>query len=219
MKTIAIISEKGGAGKTITAVTLGAAASRHGLLTVLFDVDPSANTTVWGDARPEKTPQVIPAQVPRLSRLLAQAKEQEADLAIIDTPGHDLPTAEAVAPHADLIIIPCRPSPPDLVSIVPTVKIALKSGNPSFVLLTDAPVIGNETTEAREAIGKAGVNVCPIVLHSRKAFSRGFQDGLTAFEIDPTGKAATEGRALFLWACEQVDIIARDEGYLKNKLS
>lgn len=206
MKIFVIVSEKGGAGKTIAAVTLAVAAENHGLTTVIFDIDPRANSAVWGDKRPNQMPQVVPAQAPRLALLLAQAERQGADIVIIDTPGNDLPIAEAVCPHADLILIPCRPSPPDLVSIVPTVKIALMSGKPAFVLINAAPVQGVEKDEARTAIEAARVPVCPVVLHSRKAFSSRFHEGLTAFEVDPRGKAADEARALFLWAAEEAGV-------------
>ena len=54
MKIIAIISEKGGAGKTTLAVNLAVAAEAHGLATAIFDLDPRANSTVWGDSRPTK---------------------------------------------------------------------------------------------------------------------------------------------------------------------
>jgi chromosome partitioning protein len=216
MKIIAIVSEKGGAGKTMTAVTLATAAENHGLATVIFDVDPRANSAVWGDKRPDQIPQVVPAQVPRLAVLFAKAKEQGADLVIIDTPGNDLPTAEAVSPYADLILIPCQPSPPDLVSIVPTVKVALTSGKLSFVLINRAPAIGNETDEAREAIEAAGVPVCPVVFYARKAFTSRFHEGLTAFDIEPKGKAAEEGRALFLWAAEQIGLITTKKASKKS---
>lgn len=209
MKVIAIVSEKGGAGKTVAAVNLAVAAESHGLATVIFDVDPRANSAVWGDKRPDQIPQVIPAQGPRLAVLLEKAREQQADLIIIDTPGNALSVAEAVCPHADLILIPCRPSPPDLVSIVPTVKVALSSGKPTFVLINAAPVQGAETEEARTAIEAAGVPVCPVVLHTRKAFSSRFHEGLTALDVDTKGKAAAEARALFLWVSEQVGLIGR----------
>ena len=56
MKIIAIISEKGGAGKTTLAVNLAVAAEAHGLATAIFDLDPRANSTVWGDSRPTRFP-------------------------------------------------------------------------------------------------------------------------------------------------------------------
>ena len=58
-RILAIVSEKGGAGKTIIAVNLAVAAEAHGLATAIFDLDPRANSTVWGDTRPEKIPGLV----------------------------------------------------------------------------------------------------------------------------------------------------------------
>jgi chromosome partitioning protein len=204
MKTIAIISEKGGAGKTVLTVNLAVAAEAYGVATAIFDLDPRANSTVWGDARESKIPAVVPAQAPRLSILLDQARRNDADLVIFDSPGNDPSLAAQAAAHADAILIPCRPNAPDLISIPTSVKIAQASGKPFFVVITAAPVQGVETAEAITAISASGVNVCPIVLHSRKAFVSRFHEGLAALDVEPKGKAAAEIREFFLWTCEKV---------------
>lgn len=216
MKTIAIVSEKGGAGKTTVTVNLAVAAENHGLATVIFDLDQRANSAVWGDNRESKIPQVVPAQAVRLSRLLDQARQNQAALVILDTPGNDLPIAETACASADLILIPCRPSPPDLVSIVPTVKMALSSGKPAFVLLNAAPVQGSETAEATAAIQRAGMAVCPVILHSRKAFVSRFHEGMSALDIDPKGKAAQELEALFAWACKEGSLLPSEQVTIKE---
>jgi chromosome partitioning protein len=204
MKVLAIISEKGGAGKTTLAVNLAVTAEAHGLATVIFDLDPRANSTVWGDARPNKIPEVIPAQAPRLSLLLQQARDNEADLVIIDTAGNAESTAGQAAQQADAILIPCRPFAPDLISIATSAKLARASGKPFFVVINAAPAQGVETAEAIAAIAAEGVEVSPVVLHSRKPFVSRFHEGLTALDIDPKGKAAAELREFFLWVCENV---------------
>lgn len=211
MKILAIISEKGGAGKTTLAVNLAVAAEAHGLASVIFDLDPRANSTVWGDARPNKIPEVIPAQAPRLPLLLQQARENEADLVIIDTAGNAESTAGQAAQQADAILIPCRPFALDLISIASSAKLARASGKPFFVVINAAPVQGVETAEAVEAITAAGVEVSPIVLHNRKAFVTRFHEGLTALDIDPKGKAAVELRELFLWICEKVIMLPSEQ--------
>jgi chromosome partitioning protein len=211
MKVIAIISEKGGAGKTTLAVNLAVAAEEGGLATVIFDLDPRANSTVWGDARASKIPAVVPAQAPRLPLLFDQARANAADLVIIDTAGNAETAAGRAAAHADAILIPCRPFAPDLISIATSAKLAKASGKPFFVVINAAPVQGIETAEAVAAITAEGVAVCPIVLHGRKPFVSRFHEGLTALDIDPKGKAAAEMRDLFLWVCEKVIMLPKSQ--------
>ena len=51
MKTVAILSQKGGTGKTTIATNLCVAAEREGHTTALIDLDPQASATRWGDYR------------------------------------------------------------------------------------------------------------------------------------------------------------------------
>jgi chromosome partitioning protein len=41
-------------------------------------------------------------------------------------------------------------------------------------------------------------------MHQRKAYAARMQEGRTAGEIEPQGKAAAEVRELLLWVCDKV---------------
>jgi chromosome partitioning protein len=209
MKTLAIISRKGGAGKTTIALHLAVAAEAQGLASVVFDLDPQASAALWSDHRGEPLPAVVPAQAPRLPSLLAQAYRQDADLAILDTAPHADAIAAEAATHADLILIPCRPSAFDLDAIGASIRLARAAEKNAIVIINAAPVQGVETNEAMRAIQSAGVEVCPIVLHQRKPFASRIHEGRTATEIEPKGKAAAETQALLQWICDKVLLLPK----------
>jgi chromosome partitioning protein len=113
VRTIAIISQKGGAGKTTVGIHLAVAAVHRGLQTALFYLDPQASASSWSDKRNDPSPSVISAQAARLPGLLAQAKAQSADLVIIDSAPNADAASLAAARAADLILIPCRLALPE----------------------------------------------------------------------------------------------------------
>ncbi len=212
MKTLAVVSRKGGAGKTTISTHLAVVAETLGVATALFDLDPQASAALWADHRGESFPAVMPAQHPRLAALLKQAEAQGAGLVILDTPPEADTIASAAAEHADAILIPCRPSALDLNAIGASVRIARAVGKVPFVVINAAPIQGTEVEEMRAALLAAGVEVAPIILHQRKAYSARMQEGRTATETEPKGKAAEEMRALFLWICERVGMLANEQG-------
>src|SRR5437763_1128467 len=79
-----------------------------------------------------------------------------------------------------------------------SIRIARSAGKPFFVVVNAAPVQGSEVTEMQTALEAAGVAIAPVVLHQRKAFSARMQEGRTAQEMEPNGKAAAEIHALLL---------------------
>jgi chromosome partitioning protein len=84
VKTIAIFSQKGEAGKTTVAIHLAVAAEQRGMNAALFVLDPQASTASWSDNGAPASHAVISAHAARPPGLLKQAAARSADLLIIE---------------------------------------------------------------------------------------------------------------------------------------
>ncbi|MEM7591763.1 MAG: ParA family partition ATPase [Cyanobacteria bacterium P01_A01_bin.83] len=204
MKTIAIVSRKGGAGKTTLALHLAVAAQIKKKEVAVIDLDPQASATGWGDSRESETPVVVSAQAARLPKILETALKEGADLTIIDTAPHSETAALAAIRAADLILIPCRPAILDLRAIGDTIDLVNIAKKTATVILNAVPPRGSLADEAVEAIAEYGLDVAPVSLGNRAAFIHALTAGQTAQEYEPTGKAASEIQQLYKWICKQL---------------
>ena len=109
MKTLAILSQKGGTGKTNTAVNLAVASQLAGHRTALIDLDPQASAAKWGDRREDKSLLVFSAHASRLRETLYTAEQNGATFAVIDTQGSTDPSLVKIAKASDMALIPCSP--------------------------------------------------------------------------------------------------------------
>jgi chromosome partitioning protein len=217
MKTVAIISQKGGAGKTTVAIHLAVAAEQHGVRTTVFDLDPQVSATSWADRRKTPTPAVVAAQPPRLAHLLAQAAAQSADLVLIDSAPNADAASLAAARVADLILIPCRPAAFDLDAIGTTLNPAAVAGKPAWVMLNAVSPHGKLGEEAAEALRQGGVQVAPLTLHHLVAFAHAVNDGRTAQEYEPRSRAATEVGTLFKWLTKTLPLQTHKRANVKTR--
>jgi len=207
MKTVAIISQKGGAGKTTLAVHLAAAATEAGLVALVVDTDPQATASQWAAWRGDRAPEVIDSPPPRLAAKLAAASAQGCQFAVVDTPPHADSAARAAAEAADLVLIPCRPSAFDLAAIQTSAKLVQLLRRPAHVVFTaGAPNAPRIYAEAGELVEGYGTPPCPLTLPDRAAYRRASAEGLTVAEIEPDGRAAAEVTALYEWTCRQLGL-------------
>lgn len=209
MKIVAIISQKGGAGKTTLAVHLAtvAAAAKHSV--AVIDLDPQGTATSWGDRRTAEVPEVISGQAVRLPALIKAAEQNGADFLILDTAPNADQTASLACRAADLVLIPCRPSTFDLEAIETTLLLSKAASTPAYVVLNAVPPRSSIGKEASDGLIARGANVAPHQLTHRAAFSHGVIDGRSAQEFEPKGKAAEEIVSLYKWLCGVVDMPTR----------
>lgn len=198
MYTIAIVGQKGGTGKTTLAENLAVAAAKAGQVVALIDLDPQTTATNWHDRREAQNPTVVSCQAARLRFVLAEARSNGVDLAILDTPGKSAEGAIEAAKAADLVLIPTAPLIND-VETLPAFRELLRfaGDKPALVIINNAPVQGTRHTDALEVAKGYGFRVSPVVLFHRAAFYDSPTSGLGVQEYDPDGKAAHEITQLY----------------------
>jgi chromosome partitioning protein len=192
---LALAGLKGGTGRTTLAVALAAEARARGRRTLLVDLDPRGDAHAWslgaGSAAPTtlRLPGADMAQVERL-RALAFGH----DLTVLDTSA-DAEQLACVAEIAELILIPCRPSPMDAWAAVDTVSTCLCAPRVDGWRLQVA-VLPN-AVDPRTTIGAAlpndlrtlGLPVLECSVARRIAHQESMAHGSTA-SLDAPGSAA-----------------------------
>jgi chromosome partitioning protein len=198
VKTIAIISQKGGSGKTTLGVHLAVCAEMNGLNTVIIDLDPQSSSLAWRKNRKNETPDVLAAQPEQLAALLEKAREIKTDLVLVDTAPHSDKAAAVAAQFADLVLIPCRPSILDINAIQSTLNILKLVDTKTAIVLNAIPSHGAREQEARDAL-ETLAPIAPVAIYNRVAYFDAMNDGRSVQEYDPRGKAAEEIQSLYKW--------------------
>ena len=201
MKTIAVISRKGGAGKTTLTINVAVASELAGEEAIVLDLDPQGSAQVWGRIRDSRAPLVVPASASDLGDLLERAREAGAGLALIDTAPHAGRPALEAARAADLVIVPCRPSIFDLEAATASFAIAEEAGTLAAGLVWAVPANSTLGPQAIEALRGAGIQMIGGTIGQRTAYAHAATAGQGVQEFAPQSRAAREMRHLYglLW--------------------
>ena len=199
MKTIALTTQKGGAGKSTLASSLAVAAQEAGERVCLIDMDPQATLSAWGRARGETDIAVLAISPAKLPAALASLANHGVTLAIIDTPGSEGAAANAAMAAAQLCVIPSRPTAFDLWASEKT-RAALKGlrGDYVFVLNQCPPAQQSARIEEGVAALEAMGGLLSPLVQARVDYQEAARLGWGVTEYNPAGPAAGEMRAL--WA-------------------
>src|SRR5689334_11233716 len=210
MYTIVAASQKGGSGKTTLSGHLAVEASRAGAGEIaLIDTDPQGSLAHWWNARRAPTPHFVKAGLPDLERALAGLEQAGIKIAVVDTPPAITQSISRVVAHADLVLVPTRPSPHDLRAVGATVDIAERHGKPLIFVVNAATARARITGESAVALSQHGT-VAPVTIHHRVDFSASMIDGRTVGEVVPNSASAKEMKDLWLYIQERLSRIVRD---------
>ncbi len=194
---IAVISQKGGTGKTTTILNLAVSAMHDGKRVVIADLDPQASATAWYRLRVDRSLLVQPTHPAGLAELRKTAETQNVDWLLLDTAAGTDTTAARAVEIADLMLITCRPLMFDRDAAANSVRLCKVNDRVPHVLLTQIEPQGTQADDVRAALSGLGVDVLPGGLGRRAAFAKSINDGRAATEYEPNGKAAQEVEALY----------------------
>ena len=214
MYVIVCASQKGGSGKTTLSGHLAVEATRAGAGEIaLIDTDPQGSLAAWWNARQAPTPHFVRAGMAELEEALTGLHQAGIKIAVIDTPPAITQSISKVVSHADLVVVPTRPSPHDLRAVGATVDIAERHGKPVIFVINAATPRARITGESAVALSQHGT-VAPVTIHHRVDFAASMIDGRTVGEVVPGCQSAKEISDLWLYIQERLSRIVRDPDLL-----
>lgn len=206
MKTIAIIGQKGGTGKTTLTQILAVAAEKDGKAVAAVDLDPQVSLCKWSDLRGEEGPVVIDAQPARLTKTLETARSQGVDFCLVDTAGRAEEASLAAVRVADLVLLPLQPTFADLSTVEAAQNIiGLAGGRPTLAVLMRVKPRGTRHTETAQFLEGQGIPVCPHVIGDRVTYQDAAGLGRTPQEFEPNGAAARESNQVYRFVVDTVN--------------
>ncbi len=209
MKTLAILSRKGGTGKTTLTVNLAVAAEQAGHKVAIVDLDSQASASEWSDWRVsgtgKTTPAVISVHSARLPQVLHKLQQDGTTFAVFDTPPKIEDIAADAAKAADLAIIPCKLSAFDLKAIEKTIMIGNMAKCPMRIVFNAVRARTSMLRPAKQAVRVYEVDVAPCIVGDRVVFSHSVMEGLGVMEYDAKGKASIEIQALFRYIAKELE--------------
>ena len=202
--SVALIARKGGVGKTTLAGSLAVALNKLGRRVVALDTDPQGSLSAW--AQLGSKPAALRSLVRRLEvtdagQLHAAIAGLEADRVLIDTPPGFDRAALAVALVADVVLLPCGPSPLDLLAtrdVLGIIEDARSRRRDKGPLVAFVPSRVTRSSLAHDLIAGLEAFGHPVLppIWLRTAFARSAIEGRTVAEAEPRSAAAADILAL-----------------------
>lgn len=194
MHTVAVLNEKGGSGKTTIATNLASAWQRDAYRVLLVDVDPQATALDWS-AFGDTDVTVVTIGRGNLDRDLRRVSDS-FDLAVIDGAPRMTKLTAASVHVSDLVLIPVRPSAPDIWSAETVVDVCEQQETPAAFVVSSAVVGTTLSDVADDALSTFGIPVLSARTHQRVAYARAIGRGASVLDLGGATKAAAEIRDL-----------------------
>lgn len=205
MAIIAVAGRKGGIGKSTIVGNLAGEFTARKRSVVLLDADPQHSLAAWaaqGEGVLAKCVQTVADG--NVAELKSQAKtaQKAADLVLIDTPPGMPETAYQAMLLADIILLPCGPSPLDLMALRQSLALAEKARKARREKKTRIRFVPSKVSMSTNlskalpaALAEMGSKVLPAI-SLRVALAEAVDAGLTIVEFAPGSTSHVEFDAL-----------------------
>ncbi len=200
-KIIAILNQKGGAGKTTLSTNLARALQLDGDKVLLVDSDPQGSARDWNAAANGELLPVVGLDRVTLAKDI-QAIQDNQDWLIIDGAPQIAELAVAAIKCADIILIPVQPSPydvwacEDLVDIIKT-RQEVTNGKPKAAFVISRVIKNTQLSkEIGEALEGYNLPVFKSYTSQRVIYPKSAATGSTVLDAEQANEAAAEIRAI-----------------------
>ncbi|WP_267177820.1 ParA family protein [Sneathiella aquimaris] len=209
---VSFVASKGGAGKSTLAIQCAVHASQNGLNVLILDMDSQGSVRDWYDQRLQTISEfseqhhsrlhVQPVQLGELVETVERARASGIDVLVIDTAGDDRLGTASVVGVSDQVLVPCRPTMRDLKGAIQTFQMVSRQQKSFAFILNQTPpqtaAKGGRVREAAQVLLQMGT-LCPVPVVARVDYQDADGLGLGVTEFNPSGKAASDIRALWAW--------------------
>ena len=200
-KIIAVLNQKGGAGKTTIATNLAHALQLEGHKVILVDSDPQGSARDWNAASDGALIKVIGLDRSTLAKDILAVVDNH-DFIIIDGAPQIADLAIAAIKCADMILIPVQPSPYDIWACEDLVEIIkarqeITDGKPKAAFIISRVIKNTQLgNEIREALEGYELPVFKNFTTQRVIYAKSAATGLTVLSTETKEDAANEIRAI-----------------------
>ena len=208
---ISFVNQKGGVGKTTTAINLASSLARKNNRLVLIDADPQGSASTWHSIEGNQAFEIL-HQANELTKADIETLEVAYDFVIIDAPPAIDDRTEVVLSASHLVIMPVTPSSLDLWSCKDTLDRVTERqeirSDSKVRLLINRKIPGTRVgREARQALQEFGAPVYKTELCQRVAYIDAMKYGVSVMQFDSRCKAAQEVEQL----CDEI-LAEKSEG-------
>jgi chromosome partitioning protein len=196
MSVIALIGNKGGAGKTTLAINLATLLHQHSP-TCLLDADPQGSSLHWAAMIDNDSMPTVFDATGDVEDVLGQRRDEVEHILIDCPPNLHSAQSQAVLRHCDIALIPVLPSPLDLwatLAVGEEIEKA-KSTNPGMRSLLVINQLEPRTKLSRlvgDAITELNIPAAETALQRRVVYRASVLEGRSVSQMGRQGSIAAE---------------------------